>query len=78
MYCDPGRYVEPFSRNCVHRYISVVLFGSNIRFDKVLAIYFITDCVCVCVCVCYWPPDRGICPNYEDVDFQPRIVTPPT
>ena len=33
--------------------------------------------VCVCVCVCYWPPVRGVCPNYEVLDFQPWTVTPP-
>ena len=33
-------------------------------------------CVCVCVCVCYRPPVRGVCPNYEVIEFQPRTVTP--
>ena len=27
--------------------------------------------------VCYWPPVRGVCPNYEVVEFKPRTVTPP-
>ena len=27
-------------------------------------------------CVCYYPPVRGVCPNYEVVEFQPRTVTP--
>ena len=28
------------------------------------------------VCLCYWLPVRGVCPNYEVVEFQPRKVTP--
>ena len=23
----------------------------------------------LCVCVCYWPLVRGVCPDYEVVDF---------
>ena len=34
-------------------------------------------CVCVYICVCYCPPFRGVCPNYEVAEFQPRKVTPP-
>ena len=29
------------------------------------------------VCVCYWPPVRGVCPNYEVVQFEPWTVNPP-
>ena len=29
------------------------------------------------VCVCNWPPFRGVCPNYEVVEFQPQTVAPP-
>ena len=28
------------------------------------------------VCMCCWPPARGVCTNYEVVEFQPRTVTP--
>ena len=44
MYCEPGSEVEPSCRNYVRRYVSVVLFDSNIIFDQVSEIYFITDC----------------------------------
>ena len=29
------------------------------------------------LCVCCWTPVRGVCPNYEMVEFQPQTVTPP-
>ena len=28
------------------------------------------------VCVCYWPPARGVCPNYQVVEFKTQTVTP--
>ena len=33
--------------------------------------------VCVCVCVCNCLPVRGVCPNYEVMEFQPQTLTPP-
>ena len=38
---------------------------------------YICVCVCVFVCMCYRPPVRGVCPNYEVVEFQPWKVTHP-
>ena len=32
--------------------------------------------LCVCMCVCYCPWVRGVCPNYEVVESQPRTETP--
>ena len=29
------------------------------------------------MCVRYWIPVRGVCPNYDVVDFQPPTVIPP-
>ena len=31
----------------------------------------------LCVSVCFRPPARGLCPNYEVVEFQPRTGIPP-
>ena len=38
----------------------------------------VCSCVCVCMCVCvyFWSSVRGVCSNYEVVEFQPRTVTP--
>ena len=61
MYCEPGSEVEPSCRNYVRRYVSVVLFESNIRFDKVSAIYFITDCSIINSAIAaHFPPPQNI------------------